>query len=202
MNFKSLLLVFVVFIFSGCFVNTFHLNKKDKEINLSFDDKIIKIKLSKPLYENTYSQCSQDTYKLNDDNHVYGKLYIENIELDNSCSWNGLASGYFAYELKNRLKFKSFKLVNKFTKFNYEISTYLVNNEKYIDIIEIFSVNKNIFILDNMGKLSSYIISKLDKKYEYKYLNRQRTDIKYSFSLVDNNTFLNYFGKEVEFEGK
>lgn len=163
-------------------------------ISFDFGKSEKKIELTKPKYENRFSDCSIDTYTLFDDNYEYGKLFIENIELENTCSWNGLPSGYFIYEFKN--KFKSFKLVNRFLKSNYEVSTYLVDGEKYVDIIDIFSVNKNTFIIDSKGKLASLIISSLEADYEYKYLEEKRLDFDYDYSLVQNNFFKAYFGRE------
>jgi len=194
---KSVFIASFTLLFSSCTMNNFYLNNDKNFIYFPLENgEVKKITLSKPKYENTFSQCSQDTYKLSDENYEYGKLFIEHISLEHSCSWNGLASGYFTYELKNRLKFNSFKLVNRFTKFNYEISTYKINDEKYVDIIDIFSVDSNILIIDNKGKLSSMLISKLDSKYEYKYLNEPRSDLDYNYSLVDNNMIFSYFGRE------
>ncbi len=199
---KFALGLFVAVLFSACSVENFNLyNYKTLDnhkniISFDFNGTIKRVELLNPKYENQYSDCSLDTYTLSDDNKEYGKLFIENIQLDNSCQWNGLASGYFVYEFKNRSKFKSFKLVNRFLKSNFEVSTYLVDGEKYVDIIDIFSVNSNTLIIDSKGKLASMIISNLDSKYEYKYLDKPRLDFDYNFSLVNNNFFLHYFGRE------
>lgn len=203
MIFKSLFIVFISIFFTACSVENYNLysyknsiNNGKNTISLNLMGIEKKIELTNPKYENTYSSCSQDTYTLFDDNYNYGKLFIENIDLSFNCQWNGLASGYFVYEFKNRNKFKSFELVNRFLKQNFEVSTYLVDGEKYVDIIDIFSVNKNTLIIDERGKLAYLIISNLDPKYEYKYLDKPRLDFNYNYSLVQNNMLFSYFGYE------
>lgn len=199
---KIAITAFIAVLFSACSVENYNLynyqtlqnHKNVITFNMNGIEK--KIELQKPKYEYQFSNCSQNTYTLSDDSSEYGKLFIENISLESTCQWNGLASGYFIREFKNINKFKSFELVNRFLKSNYEISTYLVNNEKYVDIIDIFSVDQNTLIVDSKGKLASIIISNLDSTYEYKYLDKPRLDVTYNYSLVQNNFFKHYFGRE------
>jgi len=198
MFFKSIILALTTLLFTSCVSYNFTYNKKLGSFSLPIHDLKKEFTLTNPIYKNTYSGCSLDTFTINDENNTYGKLFIENIELDNNCSWNGLGSGYFTYELRTRMKFKSFELVDRFIKQNYEISTYKVNGEKYLSIIDMYSVNNNTFILDNKGKLSFEIIKSLDANYQYKYLDLPRTEVYYEYSLVQNNIFHNYFGKQSE----
>lgn len=199
---KFLFGLFIAVIFSACSVDNFvlynykTLDNNKNIISFDFNGKIKRIELSNPKYENQYSDCSLDTYTLSDESKEYGKLFIENIELEHNCQWNGLASGYFVYEFKTKNKYKSFKLVSRFLKSNFEISTYLVDDEKYVDIIDIFSVNRNTLIIDSKGKLASLITSSLDANFEYKYLDKPRLDFDYNHSLVNSNIFFNYFGRE------
>ena len=195
---KSIIISAFILLFSACTSNNFFYDNAKSSVSFPLNQTNKNINLTNAKYENTFSGCSLDTYTLSDENSQYGKLFIEHIRLADNCQWNGLASGYFTYEFKTRMKFKSFDLADRFVKQNYEISTYKVNGEKYLSIIEIYSVGSNIFILDNSGKLSFEIIKSLDSNYVYKYLNEPRTDIKYNFSLVQNNAFFSYFGRESE----
>jgi hypothetical protein len=195
---KVIIASIISLLLNSCVSNNFHYDMKNSSLSLPLEKLNKKVFLTDVKYENTFSGCSLDTYILSGKSKEYGKLFVENIELANNCQWNGSASGFFTYELKTRLKFKSFKLVDRFTKQNYEISTYKVDGNKYVSIIERYTVNSNILIIDNKGKLSAELINKLDPEFEYKYLNEQRTDIKYDYSLVKNNVFFRYFGKEVE----
>ncbi|WP_428025808.1 hypothetical protein [Arcobacter sp.] len=201
MFFKSIIFSSLVLLFTSCASSSLY-DKKDNSVNFTLFDINKKIHLTNPKYTYTFSTCSLDTYTLKDENKEYGNLFIEHIFLDNSCYWNGLASGFFVYELKSRMKFKSFDLVDRFTKSNYEISTYKVDGEKYVSIIDMFNVHGNVLIIDNRGKLSQQIVKSLDAKFEYKYLDAPRTDIKYDYSLVQNNRLFGYFTRESESERK
>ncbi|PLY09018.1 MAG: hypothetical protein C0626_08350 [Arcobacter sp.] len=195
---KLIIASIISLLLTSCVSNNFHYDMKNSSLSFPLENLNKKVFLTDVKYENTFSGCSVDTYILSCKSKEYGNFFIENIELANNCQWNGAANGFFTYELKTRLKFKTFKLVDRFTKQNYEISTYKVDGEKYVSIIERYTVNGNILIIDNRGKLSAEIIKTLDPEFEYKYLNEQRTDIKYDYSLVKNNVFFRYFGKEVE----
>jgi hypothetical protein len=198
MFFKSIILSLFALLLTACVSSSFVYDKQNSSFSLPIFDADKKIRLTAPKYENTYSVCSLDTFTISDDNYNYGKLFIENIQLESNCHWNGLASGYFTYEFRTRMKFKTFELVDRFIKQNYEVSTYKVDGEKYLSIIEMYSVNNNVFILDNSGKLSVELIKLLDANYEYKYSDLPRADVQYDFSLVKNNAIYSYFGKESE----
>ena len=196
MFFKSIIILSFVLLFSACTSNNFFYDNAKSSVSFPLNQTNKNINLTNVKYENTFSDCSLDTYTLSDENSQYGTLVIEHIRLAHNCQWNGLASGYFTDEFKTRMKFKSFDVAERVVRHNFEISTYQVNEEKYLSISEIYSVGSNIFILDNSGKLSFEIIKSLDSNYVYKYLNEPRTDIKYNFSLVQKNAFFSYFGRE------
>ncbi len=202
MFFKLIISSIIAVFLTSCVSNNFHYDTKTSSIVLPLPKLDKKISFSDVKYENTFSGCSLNSYILSAKSKEYGNIFIENIQLANGCQWNGSASGFFTYELRTRLKLKTFKLVDRFTKENYEVSTYRVDGDKYLSIIERYTVDSNVLIIDNMGKLSSQIIKDLDPKFEYKYLDENRTNIKYNFSLVKNNLFFRYFGSEDEREVK
>ncbi len=198
MFFKSIIFSLIAIFFTSCASSSFYYDKKENSANINLLNVNKKITLTNPKIEHTFSQCTINSYILKDDNKKYGNLFLENIELYNNCHWNGSASGFFTYELKTRMKFKSFELVDRFSKDHYEISTYKVNNEKYVSIIDMYTVNRDVLIIDNNGKLSQEIIKILDPKFNFKYVNSPRTDINYNYSLVKFNMFNSYFTKESE----
>jgi hypothetical protein len=198
MFFKSLIASLIALFITSCASSSFYYDKKDSSVNINLVTINKKIALTNPKLEHTFSSCTMNSYILKDDNKKYGNLFLENIELTNNCHWNGSASGFFTYELKTRMKFKSFELVDRFTKDYYEISTYKVNDEKYVSIIDMYTVNRDVLIIDNSGKLSQEIIKTLNPNFNFKYVNAPRTDIDYNFSLVKFNTFNGYFTRESE----
>ncbi|MGB5920304.1 hypothetical protein [Arcobacter sp.] len=198
MFFKSLIFSLIAIFFTSCASSSFYYDKKDSSANINLLNVNKKIVLTNPKIEHTFSQCTINSYTLKDDNKKYGNLFLENIQLSTDCHWNGSVTGFFTYELKTRMKFKSFELVDRFSKDYYEISTYKVNNEKYVSIIDMYTVNSDVLIIDNNGKLSQEIIKILDPEFNFKYVNAPRTDINYNYSLVKFNMFNSYFTKESE----
>lgn len=198
MIFKNLFVCFLVVLFlSSCSYNYFNYDTKKDLISFPLSkDKSMIVKLDNSKFEYRFSQCSFNSYTLKDKSEKYGELFLENIELESSCQWNGLASGYFIYELRNQMKFKDFKFIERFKKDNYEISTYKIDNSSYINIIELYTTSTNLFIVDNKGVLSAELIRNLDSKYMFKYDELKRVNIDYNYSLVDNNFYKSYFSFE------
>ncbi len=184
--FRSFIICFVIFIFTGCvqsYKNNFLKNNKifEKE---------------KLIY--TFDSCSNNSYILNTKNEKYGKLFVEYINLDTNCRWNGFERGYFEYLFKETLKIKKIKAIERLDFENYEISTYLIDNKYYLNLIYIYGVNENTFILDQEGILSRELINKFDKNYKNKYFDKIRYTFNYKKSLVNLNMINYYFNKEIE----
>lgn len=147
---------------------------------------------------NTYDSCSDFSYISKIKNEKYGDLFFEYISLDSSCSWNGLSRGYFEYLFKTTLKLKSFKTIDRIDIENYEFSTYLINDEYYINIIYKYSTFEDLFIIDYDGKYFTKLIKEFDEAYENKYLNKKRFSSNYSNSLVKMNFINSYFSRQRE----
>ena len=146
----------------------------------------------------TYDSCTNFSYISNLNDREYGSLFSEYINLDNSCSWNGLARGYFEYLFKTTLKLESFKIIERKDFKNYEFTTYLINNEYYMNLIYKYSSTEDIFIIDYDGKYFTKLIKDFDVNYENIYLNKKRFSSNYSNSLVRINIFNSYFSRNQE----
>lgn len=181
---KSLLSFVLVFLFFGCSSNyyTFDINDVGLKKNYTFDS------------------CTNSSYISNFNNEKYGNLFIEYINLDSSCNWNGFQRGYFEYLFKTTIKLDSIKLVEVVDFKNFELLTYLVDNKYYFNLIYNFTVNEDIFIIDYEGKYFDEKIKKLIPSYVNDYLNKPRFVSQYNNSLVKMNFINAYFSKDNEVE--
>lgn len=176
--------LFLVISFFICACNS--INNFDNEINL-FDNNQKKA---------TFDSCTNFSYISNVNDIKYGNLFIEYVNLDSSCSWNGFSRGHFEYLFETTLKLKSLKVIERKDFDNYEFTTYLVNGEYYMNLIYKYSVYEDLFVIDYKGKYSTELIKKYDSNYENLYLNKPRFSSNYSKSLVNMNFINSYFSRE------
>jgi hypothetical protein len=94
------------------------------------------------------------------------------------------------------IKAKSYKVVEKKEFENIEISTYLVNELYYVNIIDKYTVFEDKLMIDYSGIYSTYLIKNYDSSYENIYINKPRLDTNYFNSLVRFNFFYSYFSKD------
>jgi len=177
-------LVTATILFTGCTSNNYNLHKDlvDFENNKT----------------NTFDRCSGFTYKNILETNNYGKLYIESLDLGMNCRWNGFERGFFTTLFKNELKLNSMKKVEELNYSNYEITTYKINDDSYVNFIYYFLANSSEIIIDYDGILSQEIASKFDGNYKSKYLDKKRFDSDFNSSLVEKNFIGNYFQEEYE----
>ena len=129
---------------------------------------------------------------------TYGKLFVEYINTDSSCVWNGQARSYFEDLFKSTLKVSSMEVVERYDFDDYEITTYFINKNLYLNLIYKFSMKSDTFIVDYKGVLSNELLEKHNKNYENKYINKKRFGKTYNNSLVDMNLINDYFIREME----
>ncbi|WP_198304986.1 hypothetical protein [Arcobacter vandammei] len=178
---KILKIVPIIFLLNSCISTKNTLNNN----NFSNFDK-----------KNTYDYCSKFSYIANVNDEKYKKLFIEYINLDSSCKWNGLARGFFVSLIKEDLNAKSFDLVERFDYKNVEISTYIIDNKYYIDIVNEFGVFDDRLIIDFSGIYTDEIL--LRNGTINKYKSYPRLDFNYNKSLVRFNFINNYFSRDSE----
>lgn len=141
--------------------------------------------------QNTFDYCSKFSYILNIDDIKYRKMFVEYINLDFNCKWNGLARGFFVSLFKEELNAKSFELVQRFDFKNVEISTYIIDNYFYVDIIDEFGVFDDRLTIDYSGIYTDDILRKNGMINNYK--DYPRLDFNYNKSLVQLNFINSYF---------
>lgn len=193
---KLLFLLLCAFLFSACSVATYSYNDKGK--NLIFKkakDNLHFVQLSNPKVTATFDSCSLFSYTLQDNSSLYGKIFIEHINLQSDCQFNGDSLGFLLYEFKENLKLKSFKQLEFIKYNNYEFYTYKINDEKIVNFIFIFSVLEDTFIIDYEGKLYQEVVKQFDETYLNKYLDNRRFEENYNYSLVRMNIFKGYFNR-------
>lgn len=150
----------------------------------------------------TSDSCTTFSYKSIINDKTYGKLFKEVITLDSSCKWNGFERGYFTDLFKNELKLNSMKNVETLDFPNYEITTYQINDNSYVNFIYFYLANDMEIIIDYNGVLSDEIVRKFDKDYKNKYINEKRFNSNFNSSLVQKNIINNYYSYEIEYSEK
>ncbi len=183
---KNILLFAVLVFFTAC--SSTSLSK----VSLSSNE----IFLENKNVIHTFNDCKDFSYYVNENNKKYGKLFIEYIDLNSSCRWNGFQRGFFEELFKSTLKIKSMKVIEQFDFKNFEFTTYLINDKEYLNLIYNYQIFKDIFILDYTGKLSQEYIQKFNSSYKSKYLNKSRFSREYNKSLVNMAYFNAYFSKD------
>ena len=129
-----------------------------------------------------------DAYTLKADN-----LHVEYIHTADDISWNGQALSFFKDLLKESIKAKSMELLEQKEFGHYEFLVYKIDNNFTLNIIYIYEVNKEVFIVDTKGELYENLLKNFDKTYEYNFERKEINSIDLNFSLVKNNTMKSYF---------
>ncbi len=192
------IMLFLVFLFSGCTTSSiYNYSKKDRVLYLAKkDNQSFNIKLTNPILQyHTTFRCVNNSYTLRDINKEYGKLFIEYINLDSFCNWNGLPSSFFETNLRYELKTDSFEVVEEFDIGSYNFKTYKINNDSYLSMIYIYGVSEK-FILDYNGVLYDKLLKSFKPEYKNEYLFKKRFKGDYNDSLVKKNIINHYFSQE------
>ena len=129
-----------------------------------------------------------DAYTLKADN-----LHLEYIHTADDISWNGQALSFFKDLLKESIKAKSMELLEQKEFGHYEFLVYKIDNNFTLNIIYIYEVNKEVFIVDTKGELYENLLKNFDKTYKYNFERKEINSIDLNFSLVKNNTMKSYF---------
>ena len=188
---KFIYLIFIVLFFNACSFTKYN----DTSIGNYFD-----IKKEKKQFTNDF--CTFNSYLINSTSREYGNIFIEHINLDMSCNWNGFQRSFFDDLFKQRNHIKSMRVLERIDLENFEFSTYLINDKYIMNLIYEFSSFEDTFIIDYKGVLFTKMIKKLDKNYKNSYLTKARYSASYNSSLVNNNIIGHYFSKESEFFDK
>ncbi|RXI35951.1 hypothetical protein CRU99_13710, partial [Malaciobacter mytili] len=168
---------------------------KQNNIKFKVDSKeILSFSLNNFIYEPRANQYLQEGYTLKVQDNEFD-FFLEYIHLSTQSKWNGQARSFYEDFFKEKLKLKSFKLLNRFEEKNYEFSTYLVNEDKIIQLIYIWDVYKDTFIFDKNGKLFNSLATKLNKQYKDSFKEYKRATLEFPYSLIVQNRVNSYFNK-------
>ena len=135
-----------------------------------------------------YDSYILDAYTLKADN-----IHLEYIHTDNDTSWNAQALSFFKDLLKESINPYSMDLLEKKEFRHYEFLVYKIDEKYILNIIYIYEINKEVFIVDQKGDLYENLLKNLDKNYVYKFEKNKMDFIDLNFSLVKNNAMKSYF---------
>ncbi|MBF7065725.1 hypothetical protein [Aliarcobacter butzleri] len=122
------------------------------------------------------------------------EIYLEYVHTDIDVSWNGQALSFFISLLKDNIKAKNFDLVEKEEFSHYEFLTYKVDNSYFLNVIYIYEVSKEVFIVDKKAELYEKLLKNFKKDYVYRFEKDSNNIPKIeNLSLVKNNAMNSYF---------
>jgi hypothetical protein len=179
--FKYLLFLPLVFILSGCTIKS--------------TPSILDGTVANQNSAWTYDSCTNFSYIAESNDARYGKIFVEDINLDMTCKWNGLARGFFVTLFMDTIKARTYKLIERLDFENIEVSTYLVDDTFYINIVNQYTVSEDILMIDYNGIYTTELVKKYNPNYVNAYLQKPRLDVEYSKSLVRMNFFYSYFSR-------
>lgn len=142
---------------------------------------------------NIETKTRHDPYVLEAYTMSANGLYIEYIHTDSDVSWNGQALSFFTSLLRHDLKANELKLLEKREFKHYEFLVYEIDESYILNIIYIYEINKDVFIIDLKGELYENLLKNFHKDYIYKF-KRNENNLPYiNTSLVKNNAIYSYF---------
>lgn len=194
---KKFILIIIAFFLVACndIEDNSSFSYKQNNIKFKVDSKeILSFSLNNFIYEPRANQYLQEGYTLKVQDNEFD-FFLEYIHLSTQSKWNGQARSFYEDFFKEKLELKSFKLLNRFEEKNYEFSTYLVNEDKIIQLIYIWDVYKDTFIFDKNGKLFNSLATKLNKQYKDSFKEYKRATLEFPYSLIVQNRVNSYFNK-------
>ncbi|MCT7634028.1 hypothetical protein N5U36_01080 [Aliarcobacter butzleri] len=122
------------------------------------------------------------------------EIYLEYIHTDIDVSWNGQALSFFIGLLKDNIKAKNFDLVEKEEFSHYEFLTYKVDDKYFLNVIYVYEISKEVFIVDKKSELYEKLLKNFKKDYVYRFeKNDSNVPNIENLSLVKNNAMNSYF---------
>lgn len=187
--FKNLLLLLCVLLFSGCSSMIYSYNHNNSEIKFNIEkEEFLTKKLSNTEYIYTSDPCVIESYLL-----VNSSLFIEHINLDSNCTWNGSSDSFFESLFKEKLKLKSLEALERVNIEKYTFSVLKINNTHRLHTITIWGATLDTFIIDYEGRLFKELSRHLGVTYKNTFDDLPLFKTQYKQSLVQHNTLKNYF---------
>lgn len=167
-----------------------YVSLEENELKFKIDsDNTFKYTLS-----NIDTKTRHDPYIIDAYTLSANEIYLEYIHTDIDVSWNGQALSFFISLLKDNIKAKNFDLVEKEEFSHYEFLTYKVDNSYFLNVIYIYEVSKEVFIVDKKAELYEKLLKNFKKDYVYRFEKDSNNIPKIeNLSLVKNNAMNSYF---------
>jgi hypothetical protein len=186
----------------GLFLDTlasvFKSIKKLSRPYFSLEENDLKFKIDTDTFykfpvKNVETKTRYDSYVLEAYTLKADNLHIEYIHTEDDISWNGQALSFFKDLLKDNIKARTMELLEQIEFSHYEFLVYKINDYFILNIIYIYEINKEIFIIDTKGELYENLLKNFDKTYEYKFEKKPIDFESLNLSLVKNNAMKSYF---------
>ena len=142
---------------------------------------------------NIETKTRHDAYVLDAYTLKTKEIYIEYIHTYSDATWNGQAFGHFLSLLKENIGAKRFELVDNYEFSHYQFQTYFVDGSYYLNVVYLYEMNKDIFVIDKKYSLFQALLKNFKKDYEYSFDEKFNLDLDFNFSLVKKNSINNYF---------
>lgn len=142
---------------------------------------------------NIETKTRHDPYVLEAYTMTANGLFLEYIHTDTDVSWNGQALSFFTSLLRHDLKANEMKLLEKREFKHYEFLVYEIDESYILNIIYIYEINKDVFIIDLKGELYENLLKNFHKDCTYKFKRNGNNLPNINTSLVKNNAIYSYF---------
>ena len=108
-------------------------------------------------------------------------------------SWNGQAYSFFISLLKRDIRAKTMDLLEKKEFNHYDLMVYKIDNSYILNLIYIYELDKEIFIVDLKGNLYEGLLKNFEKDYKYEFERNKKLNLTLNTSVVRNNAIQGYF---------
>lgn len=142
---------------------------------------------------NIETKTRHDPYVLEAFTLTAKKLYLEYIHTDMDVSWNGQAFSFFISLLKRDIRAKTMDLLEKKEFNHYDLMVYKIDNSYILNLIYIYELDKEIFIVDLKGNLYEGLLKNFEKDYKYEFERNKKLNLTLNTSVVRNNAIQGYF---------
>lgn len=142
---------------------------------------------------NIETKTRHDPYVLEAFTLTAKQLYLEYIHTDVDVSWNGQAFSFFISLLKRDIRAKTMDLLEKKEFNHYDLMVYKIDNSYILNLIYIYELDKEIFIVDLKGNLYEGLLKNFEKDYKYEFERNKKLNLTLNTSVVRNNAIQGYF---------
>lgn len=148
--------------------------------------------------DNYETKTRHDSYIIDAYTILSDDIFVEYIHTDDDVTWNGLAHKLFLDLLRMKLKVKSYEIYEEVEFGNYTLMT-IKFGDNIINIVHIYEVNKEIFIIDKNGIFYDKLYKSFDETYVNTFEKTNNKNLNINISIVKENAFFDYFSLDPSF---